>query len=158
MSAGMGRVRQLALVRCGACGGTAAVFELLRTGELPAQIEALAARREELEPDARIGLEVEELSADRDRLVRTGWAGSVLSIYRAWGELQEILARIDRGEVGELRASDYSLYKALTSYCSDCDAPYCLDCWALEPPLYDNFFYEYTPGICPNGHEQELQT
>ena len=46
-------------------------------------------------------------------------------------------------------------FDGLDFYCPECDNVYCEKHWVLNP-VWDEGFYDYTEGICPEGHERIL--
>ena len=44
-------------------------------------------------------------------------------------------------------------FDGLDGYCPECDKVYCYGHWRLRP-IFDDDFYDYTLGECPEGHER----
>ena len=40
-------------------------------------------------------------------------------------------------------------------WCRTCEKSYCADHW-LKQDIFDEGFYDYTAGVCPEGHRQML--
>ena len=112
---------------CDRCGRAAAEFALL-----PASVKG------------------EGLFQDRDRLERTDFMGAVTR----FGDAEELAALFDmvcRGDYGAARGADADF---VAFHCWECGKNYCQACWQIGPPVFDEGFYDYTMGTCPEGHEQ----
>lgn len=42
-------------------------------------------------------------------------------------------------------------------HCRKCNTLYCWDDWSQIAPVYDGTFYDYTTGVCPNGHTATIK-
>lgn len=84
----------------------------------------------------------------RDRLERTDFLGT-LTKFGAAASLVELFDAIDRGDLTLARSLDPDF---VAFHCPDCDLVYCDTCWQLEPPVFEDGFYDYTQGACPAGH------
>jgi hypothetical protein len=116
---------------CAHCGRAAAEIALL-----PATIASLAS----VAPAAA--------TRARERLERTDFIGTVTK-FGAPSALLALFEAINRGDYAASRRLDPDF---VAFHCPDCDAVYCDTCWRLEPPVFDEGFYDYTEGICPVGH------
>lgn len=115
---------------CARCGRVAARFRLLAPGE---------SGRDARKPEPFRG---------EDRLVREGFLGTV-TFARARVDLEALLGLIRAGDYS--RASDLEPESA-RFFCFDCERVYCDRCWQVEPPAFDDGFYDYTEATCPQGH------
>jgi hypothetical protein len=112
---------------CARCGGAAAEISLL-----PATVKGAGP------------------FSDRDRLERTDFMGSVTK----FGEYADLLAffeRLARQDFAAARGRDADF---VAFHCWECGKVYCERCWTLGAPVFDEGFYDYTLGTCPEGHEQ----
>jgi hypothetical protein len=89
-------------------------------------------------------------ASTRDRLERTDFLGTVTRFGSA-AELARLFGAVLAGDFGTARAIDTDF---VAFHCRACDAIYCEGCWRLSPPVFDEGFYDYTLGTCPQGHEQ----
>jgi hypothetical protein len=112
---------------CDCCGRAAAEFALL-----PASAEG------------------EGLFHDRDRLERTDFMGTVTKLGGG-EELAALFEAIRRGDYETARQFDVDY---VAYHCWECGKNYCQACWSVGPPVFDEGFYDYTMGTCPEGHEQ----
>ena len=118
--------RHLTLV-CSRCGRAAAELALL-----PAAAEG------------------ETMWRDKDRLERTDFLGSVVK-FGDYAQLLELFETIARGDYAAAREADADF---VAFHCRACERVYCAECWKLDSPVFDEGFYDYTLGTCPEGHEQ----
>jgi hypothetical protein len=124
-------------------------------------MEAAASRHQTL-PCAHCGRAAVELAllpkgtvtggaaSTRDRLERTDFMGS-LTRFGDPSELVRLFEAACAGDFATARAIDVDF---AAFHCRACDADYCDTCWRLSPPVFDEGFYDYTLGTCPQGHEQ----
>ena len=84
----------------------------------------------------------------RDRLERTDFLGTVTKFGRA-AALVALFEAIDRGDFALARSLDADF---VAFHCPDCGLVYCDTCWRLEPPVFEDGFYDCTWGVCPVGH------
>ena len=86
----------------------------------------------------------------KDRLVRSGFLGLV-HLYQPADSLPSLYEAIASGDYAAARSfdSDFVAY-----HCRACGQAYCQRCWRLDPPVFDDIFYDYTEGTCPAGHRQ----
>ena len=89
-------------------------------------------------------------SARQHGLQRTGFIGHVTK-YGAVDELRRLLELIHAADFPRARDgnSDFVAF-----HCRECNRSYCERCWRIGPPEFDEGFYDYTSGTCPEGHEQ----
>ncbi len=111
---------------CARCGNPAAVFTLFAAGE------------------------GEGLWRDRDRLERAGFMG-VVTKFGALESLTSLFNSLQRADYNILRGADADF---VAFHCWTCAKSYCEHCWQIGPPVFDEGFYDYTSGVCPEGHEQ----
>ena len=86
----------------------------------------------------------------RDRLERTDFLGTVVK-FGAYAQLLKFFETLCRGEYAAVRTDDADF---VAFYCDDCGQVYCDQCWRVGTPVFDEGFYDYTLGTCPQGHEQ----
>jgi hypothetical protein len=89
-------------------------------------------------------------SADGQPALRFEFLGVRTS--QAPPELVELTANAASIAPWELRAIDRDLARFC---CRECERNYCSDCWSTRVQ-YDEGFYDYTMGRCPEQHEQML--
>lgn len=89
---------------------------------------------------------------DKDRLLRTVWAGT-MSLLGSYESAVKDVERLRAGEIAELQRRDWDTY---AFFCRRCAKPYCSKCWTWGPPEYDEGFYDCTRGTCPENHTQTL--
>jgi predicted RNA-binding Zn-ribbon protein involved in translation (DUF1610 family) len=89
-----------------------------------------------------------ERTHTRDRLERTDFLGT-LTKFGAAVALMELFDAIDRADFGPARSLDPDF---VAFHCPDCGLVYCDTCWRLEPPVFEDGFYDCTRGVCPAGH------
>jgi hypothetical protein len=87
---------------------------------------------------------------DRDRLERTDFLGTVIK-FGAYDRLLEFCEMLARGEFAAAREADPDF---VAFHCHACDRVYCARCWNVGSPVFDEGFYDYTLGTCPEGHAQ----
>ena len=92
----------------------------------------------------------ESMWRHKDRLERTDFLGTVVK-FGAYAQLLEFFESLCRGEYTAIRAADLDF---IAFYCEACGQVYCDNCWSLGTPVFDEGFYDYTLGTCPQGHEQ----
>ena len=92
----------------------------------------------------------ESMWHSRDRLERTDFLGTVVK-FGAYARLLDFFETLCRGEYAAVR-TDYADFVAF--YCETCGQAYCDQCWRIGTPVFDEGFYDYTLGTCPQGHEQ----
>jgi hypothetical protein len=117
-------------VSCARCGRLAATLVLL-----PA------------EHDVEKALELGPFAGD-DRLRREGFLGTMTMIRGA----ADLLAVFDAVASGDFAHADSLESDAVSFHCPECNRVYCDRCWRVEPPVFDDGFYDYTEAVCPNGH------
>ena len=98
---------------------------------------------------ARLSLHADE-GPDRGRLHRVGWMGECTK-YGSLATLGVLFELVRSGRLGDARGADADF---VAFHCSVCGKAYCGACWAIGPPEFDDGFYDYTMGTCPEGHEQ----
>jgi hypothetical protein len=109
-----------------------------------------AAAEVALLPAAETGETHECVWHHRDRLERTDFLGTVVK-FGTYARLLEFFEALCRGAYEAVRADDADF---VAFYCDDCGQVYCDNCWRLGTPVFDEGFYDYTLGACPQGHEQ----
>jgi hypothetical protein len=92
----------------------------------------------------------ESMWHDKDRLERTDFLGTVIK-FGSYPALLEFFKTISRADYAAVRAEDGDF---VAFYCQACEQVYCDNCWQLSTPVFDEGFYDYTLGTCPQGHEQ----
>jgi hypothetical protein len=97
------------------------------------------------------GLEIVRIALQEDRLV----VASPLRRLRLKAEdLGKAPAALLGVEPARLHAAMMTAHHdGLEFYCPDCDAMYCERHYRCIPQ-WDEGFYDYTLGICPEGHER----
>jgi hypothetical protein len=87
-----------------------------------------------------------------DRLERAGFIGNIILFGHSTEtvSLFEALSRLDHAAADRINPDFVSFY------CRPCNKIYCKDCWTIGPPVFDEGFYDYTLGVCPQGHEQTV--
>jgi hypothetical protein len=91
-------------------------------------------------------------ASTRDRLERTDFLGTVTRFGSA-AELAQLFDTIRLGDYEAARRIDTDF---VAFHCRTCAAVYCEACWRLSAPVFDEGFYDYTMGTCPQGHEQRV--
>lgn len=71
--------------------------------------------------------------------------------FGAFDELRRLLGIIRAHDFASARAADADF---VAFHCWTCHHSYCERCWRIGPPEFDDGFYDYTQGACPEGHEQ----
>lgn len=89
-------------------------------------------------------------ASTRDRLERTDFMGS-LTRFGSPTELAQLFEAVCNGHYAAARDIDTDF---VSFHCRVCAAVYCDTCWRLSVPVFDEGFYDYTLGTCPQGHEQ----
>lgn len=89
-------------------------------------------------------------ASTRDRVERTDFIGT-LTRFGDPRELTQLFEAVCAGDYSAARSIDLDF---VAFQCRACDAAYCDACWQLGAPVFDEGFYDYTPGTCPAGHEQ----
>lgn len=89
-------------------------------------------------------------ASTRHRLERTDFMGS-LTRFGSPSELTRLFEAICAGDYAAARGIDADF---AAFHCRQCNLAYCDTCWRLSPPIFDEGFYDYTLGTCPQGHEQ----
>lgn len=89
---------------------------------------------------------------DRDRLERTDFMGTVIK-FGAWETLSALFDSLSRADFDSSRGDDADF---VSFYCLACRRVYCDTCWQAGSPVFDEGFYDYTLGTCPQGHEQTI--
>ncbi|MBI3240690.1 MAG: hypothetical protein HYZ49_00135 [Chloroflexi bacterium] len=117
------------IIACDRCGRAAAEFSLL-----PASVKG------------------EGLWQDRDRLERTDFIGAVTK----FGGAEELTALFEALRSGDYEAACRFDIDFVAFHCWSCGKSYCEACWQIGPPVFDEGFYDYTLGTCPEGHEQTV--
>lgn len=122
--------------RCAKCGEVAGVVRVARAGTT-------------VDMGPPIGLQ----TFDDDALVVDYFLGTSTSFADAvkMDTVQEIVVS-DTPDPVALRQVDVDL---APFYCPDCGVNYCSADWA-KYPTFDDGFYDYTMGICPNGHRHMI--
>ena len=85
-------------------------------------------------------------------LRRTGFIGEVTKFDDAEG-LHRLLEVIRSGDFACARGADADF---VAFHCRECGRSYCEPCWRIGPPEFDDGFYDFTSGTCPEGHEQTV--
>ncbi|MGH2523016.1 MAG: hypothetical protein ACRDH2_10985 [Anaerolineales bacterium] len=114
-------------VPCSRCGRAAAEIALL--------------------PSSQTG---ETIWHDRDRLERTDFLGKVVK-FGQWETLNEFFETLRQGDYAATWGDDADF---VAFHCHTCGRVYCEQCWQVGSPVFDEGFYDYTLGTCPQGHEQ----
>ena len=86
----------------------------------------------------------------KDRLERTDFLGTVVK-FGDYARLLEFFEVISRADYAAAQDADTDF---VAFYCHECGRVYCDNCWSLSTPVFDEGFYDYTLGTCPEGHEQ----
>jgi hypothetical protein len=123
------------------------VFRCARCGEVAAEIVLLPAGR----PDPAVSAGEDPASdffANEERLRRRGFLGG-LTLLRGRAELRSLFATIANRDYRAVHRDESDL---LAFHCPECDLAYCDRCWQVEPPVFDDGFYDYTEAVCPAGH------
>jgi hypothetical protein len=93
-----------------------------------------------------------EIRAADGGIVREGFLAK-LTIARPADEAAALVARLEAGPgLAALAADDPA--DLFTFVCVECGRAYCQACWAVEPPEFDDGFYDCTHAVCPSGHRQ----
>jgi hypothetical protein len=71
-----------------------------------------------------------------------------------FGASEALEALFDAIEQGDFQTAARLDDDFVAFHCAACNAIYCDTCWQLGPPVFDEGFYDYTLGTCPEGHEQ----
>jgi hypothetical protein len=119
--------------RCAACGELAGVVRAAPAGAA-----------------ADMGPPLGRTTSDRDGLIVDEFIGT------AWVATSRVVvdavqALIDEGDVDPLALRDINLELA-PFYCPDCQLNYCRSDWNINI-VFDEGFYDYTMGTCPQGHQ-----
>jgi hypothetical protein len=83
-------------------------------------------------------------------LRRAGFMGQVTKFGEA-DALRSLLDVIRAGDFAGARGADADF---VAFHCRTCGLSYCERCWRVGPPEFDDGFYDFTRGECPQGHEQ----
>ena len=86
----------------------------------------------------------------RDRLERTDFMGSLIRFGEA-ESLTQLFEAICRQDFAAARKIDPDF---VSFHCLPCSRAYCQACWQMDAPVFDEGFYDYTMGVCPEGHRQ----
>lgn len=92
----------------------------------------------------------ETLWHDKDRLERTDFMGSIVK-FGDWETLTAFFELLARADYAAVRGDDADF---IAFHCHACGRVYCEQCWTIGAPVFDEGFYDYTLGVCPEGHEQ----
>jgi len=92
----------------------------------------------------------ESLLHEHDRLERTDFIG-MLTQTGEYTDLLALFEAIARADYAKARAIDPDL---VAFCCKKCERVYCDQCWQLDPPEFEDGFYDCTRGTCPQGHQQ----
>ena len=49
----------------------------------------------------------------------------------------------------------FDIFEGLDAYCPECDEIYCYTHYNAQE-FWDEGFYDYTKGTCPNGHVRDI--
>lgn len=103
-------------------------------------------------PAATFILRPPEGASNRCTLAREGFL-STTTLLGSEAELSALFESLRAGRMERLegRHQDFTAFR-----CRTCGQAYCEECWSVGQPLFDEGFYDRTPGICPSGHEQTL--
>jgi hypothetical protein len=136
---GRGRtiVTASATFACAACGNVAATVSLVEPGQ----------------PDPGDPTDVGQIlgSAFPDR-ARLSIVGGPVPVTHGFPPIERVAAALEAGDAAALFAIDYEY---APFWCPRCSASYCGDdyrSWVT----FDEGFYDAAYGICPEGHEREL--
>jgi hypothetical protein len=121
--------------RCARCGGVAAEIVLLPAGKPDPATSAA-------------GDLASDFFADEERLRRRGFLGG-LTLLRSPAELRSLFAAIATRDYRSVHRDESDL---MAFHCPQCGLVYCDHCWQVEPPVFDDGFYDYTEAVCPAGH------
>jgi hypothetical protein len=88
----------------------------------------------------------------KDRLERSSFMGHVIK-FGEWETLTAFFDQLARHHFAAARQHDPDF---MAFYCWTCGRAYCEQCWRIGPPVFDEGFYDYTSGTCPEGHEQTI--
>lgn len=102
------------------------------------------------ESPADIGPPLGITTSDRDgvivdEFIGTAWVAMGRSVVEA------VQALIDAGDVDPAALRDIN-WELAPFYCPDCQLNYCRNHWNTNI-VFDESFYDYTMGTCPNGHQ-----
>lgn len=89
---------------------------------------------------------------DKDRLERTEFMGDIVK-FGEWKTLTALFESLARADFAAARAADADF---IAFHCRACGRVYCEQCWTIGAPVFDEGFYDYTSGVCPEGHEQTV--
>jgi predicted RNA-binding Zn-ribbon protein involved in translation (DUF1610 family) len=131
--------------------GLAASFRCARCGEVAGVIRvARAGTAVTMGPPPGTG------APGRDGLVLDYFIGTVWQAESA-EVLDALQALIDQGHVDPvaIRGISGPLRELTPFYCPDCELNYCSRDWDTSV-VFDEDFYDYTEGVCPNGHRHTL--
>ena len=86
------------------------------------------------------------------RLERAGFIGDIIK----FGHSAETVSLFEALWRGDYAAADRIDPDFVGFHCGDCKKIYCKNCWDIGPLQFDEGFYDYTSGTCPEGHEQTV--
>lgn len=70
-------------------------------------------------------------------------------VYLSPEQTYSVLQRLQNGDLEEI----YMMIDAGRVYCRHCQLLYCWDDWTNKERIYDEGTYDYTRGVCPEGHK-----
>src|SRR3989304_4334182 len=89
-----------------------------------------------------------EAKTSRHPPVPPACLGTVVK-FGTYAQLLKFFETLCRGEYAAVRTDDADF---VAFYCDDCGQVYCDQCWRVGTPVFDEGFYDYTLGTCPQGH------
>ncbi len=70
-------------------------------------------------------------------------------VYLSPEQTHSVLQRLQKGDLEEISM----MIDAGRVYCRHCQLLYCWDDWTNKEQIYDEGSYDYTRGVCPQGHK-----
>ena len=86
------------------------------------------------------------------------YSGIAAAAYLPLAELKTITGLLGKGKIKKLHQyvkKFKSLEDGLDFYCPDCDKIYCRKHYSVREK-FDQGFYDYATGTCPNDHERNI--
>jgi hypothetical protein len=122
----------------------AASFRCAACGEVAGQVRAVPAGA-----PADLGPPLGVMASGQDGLIvdqfiGTAWVAGSRAVVDA------VQTLIDEDNIDPLTLRDIN-WELAPFYCPDCELNYCSGHWDANV-IFDETFYDYTMGTCPNGH------